>query len=75
MERTEPLPEGDSLQELAQKVDRLRSDFAEGKSSAKKRAAAVDGPTAPDRNTQDLDFDHARFRLRRRLCLSSLWNS
>lgn len=65
MERTEPLPEGDSLEELAQKVDRLRSDFAEGKSSAKKRAAEVDGPTAPDRNAQDLDFDHARLVIAR----------
>ena len=60
MERTEPLPLGDSLEELAHKVDELRTDFAAGKSSARKRAAAVDGPTAPDTSAGDLDYDHAR---------------
>ena len=49
MERTEPIPEGHSLVELAQKVDQLRPDFAAGRSSARKRVVAVDGPTAPDR--------------------------
>ncbi len=49
MERTEPIPEGHSLEELAQKVGQLRPDFAAGRSSARKRVVAVDGPTAPDR--------------------------